>query len=69
MEDDLGHEWGMGWIETDKPHPGFGGSQNIYGCYVDQCMKCGMYHYEFQSLTDTPGRYEGQACGECIREL
>jgi|WetSurMetagenome_2_1015567.scaffolds.fasta_scaffold979346_2 hypothetical protein len=29
-KDDLGHIWGMGWIDTEKPHPGFGGSTNIW---------------------------------------
>jgi len=67
MIDNKGHEWGMGWEESDRPHPGFGGSMDIYGCYVDQCEKCGMYGYEFRSCTATPGKYEGQPCGEMIR--
>jgi hypothetical protein len=57
--DDLGHEWGMGWEESDNPHPGFGGSTDIYGGYVDQCEKCGMYGYEFKD----------QPCGKQIRSL
>jgi hypothetical protein len=61
-QDQMGHEWDIGWEETDKPHPGFGGSTNIYGCYVNQCRKCGMYSYEFRSLAANPGKYEGQAC-------
>lgn len=40
--DELGHAWGMGWKESDKPHPGFG----TYGAYTDQCYKCGMYGHE-----------------------
>lgn len=55
--DHLGHDWGMGWEDSDKPHPGFGGTIDIYGCYVDQCQKCGMYGYEFKE----------QPCGEKIR--
>jgi hypothetical protein len=66
-EDEYGHAWTMGWEDTEKPHPGFGGSTDIYGCYTDQCAKCGMYGYEFQSLTDTLGKYEGQICGKRIR--
>lgn len=61
MQDD--HDWRMGWIDTEKPHPGFGGSQNIYGYYIDQCFKCGMYSCEYFS----GGKHEGQACGEIIR--
>ena len=61
------HIWGMGWEESDTPHPGFGGSQNIYGGYVDQCEKCGMYIYEFTGATNRPGKYEGQSCGKKIR--
>lgn len=66
-EDGFGHVWGMGWEESETPHPGFGGSTDIYGCCVDQCVKCGMYGYEFNSCTSTPGKYEGQLCGEKIR--
>ena len=65
--DAYGHVWGTGWEESDKPHPGFGGSQDIYGCYVDQCMKCRMYGYEFQSCTATPGKYENQFCKDRVR--
>jgi hypothetical protein len=66
-EDECGHAWGLGWIDSDKPHPGFGGSTNICGGYVGQCDKCGMYNYEFWSGTATPGKYEGQMCGVKIR--
>lgn len=66
-EDEAGHAWTMGWEETEKPHPGFGGSTDIYGCYVGQCAKCGMYNYEFDSCTATPGKYQGQECGVKIR--
>lgn len=52
-EDEYGHVWGMGWEDSDRPHPGFG----TYGGYVGQCEKCGMYNYEF----------EKQLCGEKIR--
>lgn len=48
-EDKFGHIWGEGWEDSDHPHPGFGGSQNIYGGYVAQCMKCGLYGYEFKN--------------------
>lgn len=57
QEDEFGHVWGMGWEDSDMPHPGFGGSQDIYGGYVDQCEKCGMYGYEFKS----------QQCGPKLR--
>lgn len=73
MQDNLeksGHKWDLGWEETEKPHPGFGGSTNIYGCYVNQCSKCGMYIYEFMGASDQfPGKYEGLSCGESIRKL
>jgi hypothetical protein len=65
--DNKGHEWDMGWQESDIPHPGFGGSTNIYGGYVDQCRKCGMYGYEFHGAANRSGKYEGQSCGEKIR--
>jgi hypothetical protein len=62
------HEWDVGWEESDKPHPGFGGSTNIYGSYVTTCNKCGMYIYEFMGPSDDyPGKYEGQPCGRKIR--
>lgn len=68
LHHDKNHEWGMGWEDSDLPHPGFGGSTNIYGSYVSQCEKCGMYGYEFRSLTAQPGKYEGQPCsGKKIR--
>jgi hypothetical protein len=63
-----GHEFIMGWMESDKPHPGFGGSSNIYGAYCDQCQKCGMYGHEYQG-SGRPGEYEGQKCGPQIRSL
>lgn len=63
------HEWGMGWEESEEPHPGFGGSSDIYGGYVDQCEKCGMYMYEFMGPSEEyPGKYEGQSCGKKIRD-
>jgi hypothetical protein len=65
--DNKGHEWGLGWEESETPHPGFGGSQNIYGGYVGQCEKCGMYIYEFTGATNNPGKYEGQPCDKKIR--
>lgn len=66
---DMGHQWGMGWEDSDKPHPGFGGSTNIYGAYVSQCEKCGMYFYEFCGSSDAhPGKYERQPCGKMIRQ-
>jgi hypothetical protein len=67
-EEDKGHIWGMGWEDSDNPHPGFGGSFSICGGYVGQCEKCGMYVYEFSSGTKNPGKYEGQACGPIIRK-
>jgi hypothetical protein len=66
-EDDYGHIWDLGWEDSDTPHPGFGGSTNIYGVYVGQCSKCGMYAYEFCGGTGNPGKYELQKCGEKIR--
>lgn len=57
-QDEFGHIWGLGWEDSDKPHPGFGGSQNIYGGYVGQCEKCGMYSHEFDNKTP---------CGKKIR--
>ena len=56
-EDAYGHIWGVGWEDSDRPNPGFGGTQDIYGGYVDQCDKCGMYGYEF----------EKQICGKKVR--
>lgn len=47
-EDEFGHCWDMGWEESDKPHPGFGGSYDIYGGYVAQCIKCGLYIHELK---------------------
>lgn len=57
-EDEFGHLWGMGWEDSDKPHPGFGGTTDIFGGYVDQCEKCGMYSHEFKN----------QFCGPIIRK-
>jgi hypothetical protein len=65
--DEYGHIWGLGWEDSDKPHPGFGGSTNIYGGYVGQCEKCGMYSYEFIGGTLNPGKFELQKCGDKIR--
>jgi hypothetical protein len=59
------HIWGMGWEDSDMPHPGFGGSLNIYGGYVDQCETCGMYIYEFME----GGKYENKPCSEKIRDF
>jgi len=56
-EDALGHIWDMGWEDSETPHPGFGGSQNIYGGYVDQCIKCGMFGHE----------YKEQVCDKKVR--
>lgn len=64
-EDEYGHAWGMGWEESDKPHPGFG----TYGGYVSQCYKCGIYAYEFCGGTGNPGKYEFQRCDKKIRSL
>lgn len=47
-EDEFGHCWGTGWEESDEPHPGFGGSYDIYGGYTTQCIKCGLYGHEFK---------------------
>lgn len=44
------HIWIEGWIDSDFPHPGFGGTQNIYGGYTAQCEKCGMYIHEYDNL-------------------
>lgn len=55
--DNMGHEFELSWQETDTPHPGY--LPDIYGSYVDQCMKCGMYGYEFRNLGSRPGKYEG----------
>lgn len=66
-EDEWGHAWTMGWEDTESSHPGFGGTTEIYGAYVAQCAKCGMYGYEFQSCTETPGKYESQICDKKIR--
>jgi len=57
LSEENGHEFVLGWEESDRPHPGFGGSTNIYGGYCEQCQKCGMYGYE----------YEDQKCGPQIR--
>ena len=68
MEDgNGGHEWGLGWEDSEKPHPGFGGSQNIYGGYVGQCEKCGMYQHEFMGLSTNSSKYHDQSCGKQIR--
>ncbi len=66
-KDAWGHIWGMGWVDCDKPHPGFGGSQNIYGCYVGQCEKCGMFGYEFTESLNKDGISVLPFCGEKIR--
>ena len=60
------HDWQMGWENSDKPHPGFGGSYNIYGGYVTQCKNCGMYIYEFE---DEKSQYYHKACVGEIREF
>jgi hypothetical protein len=62
--DEFGHKWGVGWEESDFPHPGFGGATGISGGYVDQCEKCGMYGYEFSA---TFGKHKGQKCSDKIR--
>lgn len=68
--DILGHAWGEGWQESETPHPGFGGTINIFGAYVGQCYKCGMYDYECYGLNeDNPGKYQKQLCGSIIRGL
>lgn len=40
---------------------------SVSPAFVDQCMKCNMWHYEFVSKTDILGKYEGQACGDKVR--
>jgi hypothetical protein len=52
--DEFGHQWDMGWEDSEKPHPGFGGTQDIYGGYVSICAKCGLKGYNFKN----------QVCGE-----
>ena len=49
-EDSLGHLWGMGWMESETPHPGFGGTTNIYGGYASQCARCNIYGYDDLAL-------------------
>ena len=69
-EDEHGHAWVLDWQDNEKPHPGFGGSTNIYGGYVDQCAKCGMYGYEFLPGTLAPPEkqiHKFQKCGVKIR--
>jgi tRNA(His) guanylyltransferase len=58
QEDGLGHIWGYGWVDTSKPHPGVGGTQDICGYHTDQCEKCGLYGFE----------YKNQKCEEKIRD-
>jgi|SRR5208282_1674877 len=66
-EDTWGHIWEVGWEDSEKPHPGFGGSQNIYGGYVMQCEKCGMFGHEFTGSLNEEGIYVRTPCGEKIR--
>jgi hypothetical protein len=35
--------------------------------FVDQCMNCGIWCYEFKSKTNVLSKYEGVSCGEKIR--
>lgn len=67
-KDDYDHIWALSWIDSDEPHPGFGGNVNIYGAHCGQCAKCGMYDFEFIGGTKNPGKYELQKCGPKIRE-
>ena len=64
LQNKASHRWELGWEESEKPHPGFGGSMDIYGGYVDQCEVCGMFFYEFLGPN---AKYEFQKCGEKIR--
>jgi hypothetical protein len=67
-EDEFGHVWTLGWEESENPHPGFGGSTDIFGGYVGQCGRCGMYQYEHMGPSkEYPGKYEGQHCGKIVR--
>lgn len=58
------HEWTLGWVDTDRPHPGFG--TDIMGAHTSQCDKCGMYQYEFDDWKGG-GKYKGQPCKKKIR--
>jgi len=67
-QDEFGHVWTLGWEDSENPHPGFGGTTNIYGGYIGQCGKCGMYQYEFMGPSkENPGKYEGKSCAEVVR--
>jgi hypothetical protein len=67
-EDEFGHIWEMGWEESENPHPGFGGSINIYGGYASQCSKCGMFGEEFCPGTNNPNQeHFMKHCGDIIR--
>lgn len=55
------HKWGVGWKDSEKPHPGFGGSQNIYGGYVAQCEICDIYIDDFDE-SPIPCKEKNNGC-------
>jgi hypothetical protein len=44
------------------------GERFVDGGFVDRCMNCKMWHYEFKSCTEKPGLYEGYACEVWLEE-
>lgn len=52
--DEFGHDWQMDWLDSDKPHPGFGGTHDIYGGYTSRCSKCNILIHEWDSTSKCP---------------
>lgn len=54
--DQFGHDWQMDWVDSDRPHPGFGGTRNIYGGYTSRCANCGELIDNMNMITQCKGK-------------
>lgn len=54
--DQFGHDWQMDWVDSDTPHPGFGGTHNIYGGYTSRCANCGELIDNMNVVTQCKGK-------------
>jgi hypothetical protein len=58
-------------MANHDPHPDLQTYANLdpnIWQFVEACMNCNMWCYEFKSYTEIPGKYEGVACGAWLEE-
>lgn len=54
FKNELGHFWVEDWVETNRPHPGFGGSTNITGYCIFVCHYCNIEQSDSKSQIQCP---------------